>query len=187
MAKWIFAVFEFVLVFVVLGASAEAHEPQPESREDGCAALEQIIYEEVTAASWGVTVAETTLRKFDAPGVVVCVDTTLVASRAFSTAMRAVGQAVSWNIPIDPGMEACLGGDIEQCITTPSPWLPAAQLEDTWQVPGVWDAVSRAVRQAMPYGSASNRSVFSRDVLRHAVRSAVRGRHLESRIRRLFR
>ena len=178
MAKWIFA------VIVLLGAGAQAHELEAEPRADGCTVLEQIIYDEVTAASWGMAIGETTLRKFDAPGVVVCRDTALVASKAFTTAMQAVGHPVSWNVPIDPGMEACLGGDIEECVTTPSPWLPATQLQDAWRVSSVWNALSSAVKQVMPYGPASNRSVFSRDALRLAVRSAMLGRQADVRRRR---
>lgn len=170
MAKWIFA------VLVLFGTGVEAHEPQ----KDGCAVLERIIYEEVTATSWGMISADTSLRRIDAPGVVVCVGTTPVASKAFKAAMQTVGQEVAWNLPINPGMEACLGGDIEQCITTPSPWLPVTGLDDAWQVSSAWNAVSSAVRQAMPYGSASDRSVFDVDSLRHAVRSAILSRRADS-------
>ncbi len=168
MAKWTFA------VLVLFGVSAEAHEAQPDQQEDGCAVLEQLIYEEVTAVSWGMTGSDTPLRRLDVPGVVVCLDTALATSKAFAAAMQAVGQVVTGNLPIDPGMEGCLGGDIEQCITTPSPWLPVARLDDNWQISSAWDAVSSAVRQAMPHGSVSNHSVFSRDALRRAVRAAVR-------------
>lgn len=168
MAKWTFA------VLVLLGTGVEAHEAQPEQQEDGCAVLEQLIVEEVTAVSWGIAGTDTQLRKFDAPGVVVCMDTALVTRKAFETAMQTVGQAVSWNLPIDPGMERCLGGDIEQCITTPSPWLPATRFDDNWQISSAWSAVSSAVRQAMPQASASNHPIVSRDALRRAVRAAAR-------------
>ena len=168
MAKWTFA------ALILFSVTAEAHEAHPEQQEDGCAILEQLIYEEVTAVSWGMTGSDTELRKFDAPGVVVCMDTTLATSKAFATAMQTVGQAVTWNLPIDPGMEACLGGDIEECITTPSPWLPATRFDGNWQISSVWDAVNSAVRQAMPRESAPNYRAFSRDALRHAVRAAVR-------------
>ena len=172
MAKWKFA----VLVF--LGTSAEAHELQLQA--DGCAVLEQVIYDEVTAASWGVTGTDTSLANFEEPSVVVCSRTTRTATRAFATAMQMVGQDVTWNLPIGPGMEACLGGDIEQCITTPSPWLPVTRLDDTWLVSSTWTAVSRALQLAMPEGTASDRSIFNRDSLRRAVRSAVRNRQTDA-------
>ncbi len=167
MAKWIFA------VLVTVGASAQAHEIA--SREDDCAALEQVIYEEVTAASWGMTGADTSLTNFNSPGILICLRTTLAVTKAFTAAMQTVGQNVTWNIPIDPGMEACLGGDIRQCITTPGPYRPVAQLDDTWRISGAWSAVSSAVQKSMPDGSASDRSVFDRDLLRRAVRSAANG------------
>ena len=172
MAKWIFA----VLVF--LGASAEAHELQPHT--DGCAALEELIYEEVTAASWGVTSTDISSVNFEEPGVLVCSLTTRTATKAFATAMQIVGQDVTWNLPIGPGMEACLGGGIEQCITTPSPYLPVTRLDETWRVSSAWTAVSSALKLTMPGGTASDRSIFNRDSLRRAVRSAVRNRQADA-------
>lgn len=172
MAKWIFA----VLVF--FGASAEAHELQP--HKDGCVVLEQVIYEEVTAASWGVTGTDISSVNFEEPGVVVCSRTTRTATKAFATAMQMVGQDVTWNLPMDPGMEACLGGEIERCITTPSPYLPVTRLDDTWRVSSVWTAVSSALKLTMPEGTAPDRSIFSRDSLRRAVRSAVRNRQADA-------
>jgi len=132
MAKWKLA------VLVVLGAGAEAHELQPQA--DGCAVLEQVIYDEVTAASWGVTGTDTSLVSFEEPIVVVCSHTTRTATKAFATAMQMMGH------------------------------------DDTWLVSSAWIAVSRALKLAMPEGTASDRSIFNRDSLRRAVRSAVRNR-----------
>jgi len=168
MAKWVFA----LLVF--LGASVHAHELQPQV--DGCALLEEIIYEEVTAAAWGMAASDTVQMGIGVSGTATCTQTTHAVSKAFSSAMQSVGLDVVWNPPIDPGMDACLSGVIEQCITTPSPHLVFSRLDDTYFVANTWAAVSKAVKSAMPDGTAADRSIVSRDSLRRAVRSAVRGR-----------
>ena len=100
MAKWILA----SLVF--LGASVHAHELQPQN--DGCALLEEIIYEEVTAAAWGLDDAR--LRDLSASGAVVCTHTTHTASlvipralqfaRRFSVGRPTHGQDVATRVSI---------------------------------------------------------------------------------------
>ncbi len=177
MAKWIFA----LLVF--LGASVYAHELQPQN--DGCALLDEIIYEEVTAAAWGL--GDTRLTDMSASGAVVCAQTTHTASKAFSSAMQSVGMDVTWNLPIEPDMDACLSGIIERCVTTPSPHLVWGRLDDSFFVSNTWSAVSKVVKSAMLEGTTTDRSIFSRDSLRLAIRSAVLGRQADVRSGRSHR
>jgi hypothetical protein len=162
MAKWIFA----LLVFI--GAGAQAHELAPQS--DGCAVLNEIIYEEVTASGWGITGADTTHTNFREPSVVVCTSTAQTASKAFAAAVRAVGGDVSWRWSFDERADTCLSGFIEQCMPRnrgyPRPLGGSSEFKSWW-------AISDVVMRAMPEGSAADRSIFSRESMRLAVRAAL--------------
>jgi len=162
MAKWMFA------VLMVMGAGVQAHElaPQP----GGCAALNEIIYEEVTAAGWGITGADLVHTNFREPSVVVCTSTAQTASKAFSVAMRAIGGDVSWRGSFDERADTCLSGFIEQCMPRnrgySSPLGGSSEFNS-------WRAISDVVMRAMPEGSAADRSIFSRESMRLAMRAAL--------------
>lgn len=163
MAKWIFA------VLVLVSAGAQAHELAPQT--DGCAVLNEIIYEEVTAAGWGITGADLAHTNFREPSVVVCTSTAQTASKAFSAAMRAVGGDVSWREDFDDRADTCLSGFIEQCMPRSRDYLRRLSGPTEFRS---WSAVSDAVKRAMPEGSATDRSIFNRESLRLAVRAALK-------------
>lgn len=161
MTKRIFA----LLVF--LGAGAQAHEVT--TRSDGCVLLDQIIYEEVTAAAWGVTGAELALTQMDEPDVVVCRHTVQTVSKAFTTAMQMTGAL----LPIDPDMEGCMNGDLTRCFETPDPFYPITELPDSFSAMNSWKAVRDTAIRAMPEGASTDKSEFSPDAIRKALRLAV--------------
>lgn len=161
MAKWKFA----VLVLLSAGAQANGLSPQV----GGCAVLNEIIYEEVTAAGWGMTGADLVFTNFREPSVVICTNTAQTVSEAFSIAMRAVGGDVSWQGGFDQRVDTCLSGFIEQCVprSYPRPLGGA----DTFKS---WRAISDTVIRAMPDGSAADRSIFSESSMRLAMRAQLR-------------
>ena len=163
MAKWSFA----LLVFLSAGVQADGLSPQT----GGCAVLNEIIYEEVTAARWGITGADLVFTNFNEPGVVVCAKTTEAVSAAFASAMTAVGRDVAWDDGFHPRAETCLSGFIEQC--TPRS-LAFAQPALASSATVTWQAISGVVVRAMPEGSATDRSIFSTESMRRAVRAALR-------------
>lgn len=163
MAKRIFA----VLVLVCTGA--HAHELSPQV--DGCAVLNEIIYEEVTAAGWGMTGADLAHTNFREPSVVVCTSTAQAASKAFSAAMRAVGGEVSWQRGFDQRADTCLSGFIEQCMPANQRYPRPLDGVSTFKS---WRAVSGTIVEAMPDGPATDRSIFSDSSLRLAIRAALR-------------
>ena len=172
MAKWIFA----VLVF--LSAGAEARELSPQN--DGCAVLNEIIYEEITASGWGITGADLVYTNFREPSVVVCTSTTQTVSKAFSDAMRAIGGEVSWQGSFDQRADTCLSGFIEQCMPANRGYGVPLEGVSTFKS---WEAISETVTRAMPEGSATDRSIFGRESMRLAVRASLRKRPTNERVR----
>ena len=163
MAKWSFA----LLVFLSAGVQADGLSPQ----SDGCAILNEIIYEEVTASGWGITGADLVFTNFNEPSVVVCTNTTQAVSAAFTSALTAIGGDVSWEEGFDQRVDTCLSGFIEQCIPRYSSFAQPQLASSTF---ASWQAISGVVVQAMPDGSATDRSIFSTESMRRAVRSALR-------------
>ena len=163
MAKWSFA----LLVFLSAGVQAGGLS----SRTDGCAVLNEIVYEEVTAAGWGITAADLVFTNFNEPRVVVCTNTTQAVSAAFASALTAIGDDVSWQEGFDQRVDTCLSGFIEQCMPRyrgfAQPMLASSAVVS-------WQAISGVVVQAMPEGSATDRSIFSTESMRRAVRAALR-------------
>jgi hypothetical protein len=165
MAKWMFA------LLVLIGAGAEARELEPPG--DGCAVLNEIIYEEVTASRWGMSGADLAHTNMRGPSVVVCTDTAQTVSKAFADAMRDIGGEVEWRGNFEPRVDTCLSGFIEQCLPRGSGRLAQP----------LWRAVSHTVLRAMPEGSAADRSIFSSDTMRRAVRASLRNRNVAVRVR----
>ena len=163
MAKWSFA----LLVFLSAGVQADGLSPQ----SDGCAILNEIIYEEVTASGWGISGADLVFTNFNEPSVVVCTNTTQAVSAAFTSALTAIGGDVSWEEGFDQRVDTCLSGFIEQCMPR---YLGFAQPAGASSAVVSWQAVSGVVVQAMPEGSATDRSIFSTESMRQAVRAALR-------------
>ena len=163
MAKWSFA----LLVFLSAGAQADRLSTQI----DGCAILNEIIYEEVTASGWGITGADLVFTNFNEPSVVVCTNTTQAVSAAFTSALTAIGGDVSWEEGFDQRVDTCLSGFIEQCMPRSRGFAQPAEVSSAAVS---WQAISGVVVQAMPEGSATDRSVFSTESMRRAVRSALR-------------
>jgi len=158
MAKWIFAL-------LLVSAGTEARELT--SPTDGCAVLNDIVYEEVTASRWGITGAGLVRSHIGEPSIVICTSTAQTVSKAFAQAMRVIGGEVEWQGSVDHREEICLSGFIEQCrprgrdLSRP-----------------LWHAVSHTVLRAMPEGSAADRSIFNRDSMRLAVRASLRARNV---------
>ena len=163
MAKWTFA----LLVLMSAGAQADCLSPQT----DGCAVLNEIIYEEITAAGWGITNADLVFTNFNEPSVVVCTSTTQAVSGAFSSALTAIGGDVSWEEGFDQRADTCLSGFIEQCMPRYRGFAQPALASSAVMS---WQAISGVVVQAMPEGSATDRSIFSTESMRRAVRAALR-------------
>ena len=92
------------------------------------------------------------------------------ASKAFATAVRPVGGDVSWRWSFDELADTCLSGFIEQCMPRnrgySSPLGGSSEFNS-------WRAISDVVMRAMPEGSAADRSIFSRESMRLAMRAAL--------------
>lgn len=172
MAKWIFA------VLVLTSASAHANGFSPQV--NGCAVLNEIIYEEVTAAGWGITRADLVHTNFNEPSVIVCTSTTQTVSKAFASAVSAVGGSVSWEPGFDQRVDTCLSGFIEQCMPRNARYTQPVFASTTV---ASWQAISDAVVRAMPEGSAADRSIFSTRSMRLAVRAALQKRQAGERLR----
>jgi hypothetical protein len=156
MAKWIFAL-------LLVSAGAQARELVPPT--DGCAVLNDIVYEEVTASRWGITGADLVHTNMSEPSIVICTNTAQTVSKAFAQAMRVIGSELEWQGSVDRREEICLSGFIEQCLPRGRGVLQP-----------LWHAVSKTVLAAMPEGSAADRSIFNRDSMRLAVRASLRAR-----------
>ena len=164
MAKWIFA------LLVLTGSGVQAHELlQP---TDGCAVLNDIVYEEVTASRWGITGADLAQTSMLEPSIVVCTNTTETVSKAFADALRVVGGELQWQEDFDQREDTCLSGFIEQC----RPRSGGFSLS-------LWQAVSATIVRAMPEGPAADRSIFSRESMRMAVRASLRTSNIAVRMR----
>jgi hypothetical protein len=164
MAKWIFA------LLVLAGTGAEAHElVQP---VDGCAVLNEIVYEEVTASRWGISGADLAHTNMLEPSIVICTNTTATVSKAFADAMQAVGGELQWQDNFDQREDTCLSGFIEQCRPRSGGFSPS-----------LWQALSATIVRAMPEGPAADRSIFSRESMRMAVRASLRTSNIAIRVR----
>lgn len=163
MAKWTFA----LLALLSAGAQADGLSPQT----DGCAVLNEIVYEEITAAGWGISNADLVFTNFNEPSVVVCTSTTQAVSAAFSSALTAIGGDVSWDEGFDPRVDTCLSGFIEQCMPRYRNFGQPALASNAVVS---WQTISGIVVQAMPEGSATDRSIFSTESMRRAIRAALR-------------
>lgn len=163
MAKWIFAL-------LLVSAGAQARELAPPT--DGCAVLNDIVYEEVTASRWGIMGADLVHTSMGEPSVVICTNTAQTVSKAFARAMQVIGGEVEWQGSIDHREETCLSGFIEQCLPRGGGVLQP-----------LWRAVSNTVLRAMPEGSAADRSIFNRDSMRLAVRASLRTSNVAVRVR----
>ena len=155
---------------ICLAACTQARELAPPT--DGCAVLNNIIYEEVTASRWGITGADLVHTGMGEPSIVICTNTAQTVSKAFVQAMRVIGGEVEWQGSSDRREEICLSGFIEQC-------RPRAR----GTLRPLWHAVSNTVLQAMPEGSAADRSIFNRKSMRLAVRASLRRSNVAVRVR----
>ena len=163
MAKWIFAL-------LLVSAGTQARELAPPT--DGCAVLNDIVYEEVTASRWGITGADLVHTSLGEPSIVICTNTAQTVSKAFVQAMRVIGGEVEWQGSVDRREETCLSGFIEQCLPRGRSVLRP-----------LWNAVSTTVLRAMPEGSATDRSIFNRESMRLAVRASLRPGNIAVRVR----
>jgi len=163
MAKWIFAL-------LLVSAGTQARELTPPT--DGCAVLNGIVYEEVTASRWGIRGADLVHTGMGEPSIVICTNTAQTVSKAFVQAVRVIGGQVEWQGSIDLREETCLSGFIEQCLPRGRGVLRP-----------LWHAVSDTVLRAMPEGSATDRSIFNREAMRLAVRASLSGNNIAVRVR----
>lgn len=132
---------------------------------DGCAVLAELVYSELTAAAWYGP------GDFGAwpgnPGetdITICNQTARTVSKAFTSAMTNIGTEVRWGLSsINPG-DVCQSGFLEQCYPERYP-IDAPN--------NTWGALSKIVQQAMPFGMASDRAIFSSGAMRQALRSAL--------------
>lgn len=157
------------LLFASLAAvtfSANVRADQAFKGADGCAVLAQLVYSEVTAATW-TSPPDYALPPGDSTpaDISVCDRTARTVSKAFAVAMTNIGSDVYWIYPSgDPG-DYCWGGFLDQCYPQRAPLGAEAS---------TWAAVSGTIRYAMPSGPATDQSVFSRRAMRQALRSALR-------------
>lgn len=170
MAKRKFA----VLMLVSIGAltvTNRARAQEPFIGVDGCAVLARLVYAEVTAAaSSGPGGLRSWIDIRDDTEVTICNRTTQTVSRAFTSAMTSVGSEVRWGYPSNDRGDYCLSGFLDQCYPDRSRLGSSAN---------TWNAVSGIIRQAMPLGVAIDQSLFSKDAMRLALRSALGQRYPE--------
>jgi len=132
---------------------------------DGCAELAQVVHAEVTSNAWGMPdLFAPALHDGGEARISICIHTTRTVSKAFASAMTSIGTPVPWGYPgIEPG-DVCLSVYLDQCYPDRS------RLGGTTTT---WDAVSKTVEQAMPYGVATDLSIFNASALRRTLRSAL--------------
>lgn len=156
-----------VLMLAGIAVSALANNSraaEANTADDGCALLAQLVYAEVTENAWYGP--GRVAWSWPNPGeyrVAICNHTARAVSRAYTSAMAAMGEDISWGYSHSGHGDACLSGFLEQCYPERYPLSGA----------GAWSAVQTAVRQAMPQGTASDQSVFSTTAMRLALRASL--------------
>ena len=164
MAKRKFA----ALMLASIGALAMANNVragEPFIGVDGCAVLAELVYTELTVAAWyGPGDFGAWPRNPGETEITICNQTARTVSKAFTSAMTSIGTEVRWGLPsVNPG-DVCQSGFLEQCYPDRYP-LDAPH--DTW------GTLRKVVQQAMPFGTASDRAIFSSGAMRLALRSAL--------------
>jgi len=150
---------------VAMAVSAAASADEPFTGADGCAVLAQLVYSEVTAAAWrSPGVAPATHADAFRPDISICNRTARTVSNAYTLAMSSLGTHVQWDYPPGDRGDYCWSGFLDQCYPRRSPLGGEV---------AIWAAVSNAVRYAMPSGSGSDQSVFSKGAMRLSLRSAL--------------
>ena len=156
------------LILTGIGAIALVHNAnaeEPYIGVDGCAALAQLVYAEVTAAAWcGPGGQWSSDDEASDTGIAVCNQTTRTLSTAFTSAMTSIGSPVRWGYPSVNPSDVCLSIYLDQCYPDPSR-LGATD--------ATWNAVTKTVRQAMPIGVATDQSIFNSSTMRLALRHAL--------------
>lgn len=145
---------------IALTDNSQAH--QAFNTADGCAELARLVHAEVTSSAWDTP--DVISPELDDANINICIQTTRTVSKAFASAMTSIGTPVRWGNPgIEPG-DVCLSVYLDQCYP------------DRTRVGGsttTWNVVSKTVRQAMPYGVATDLSIFNASTMRRTLRSAL--------------
>jgi len=164
MAKRNFAALMLLsIATLAVATNARAHEVF--NAADGCATLAKLVHAEVTSSAWDMPNLFTPALDDAGEGKIsICIQTTRTLSKAFTSAMTSIGAPVRWGYPgIEPG-DVCLSIDLDQCYPERTRLGSARR---------TWDVVSKTVKQAMPYGMATDLSIFSSSTLRQALRTAL--------------
>lgn len=167
MAKRNFAALMLLSITTIVAANnSRAHDAF--NAADGCAELARLVHAEVTSNAWDTPdVITPMLDDAGDANFSICIQTTRTVSKAFASAMTSIGTPVRWGYPgIEPG-DVCLSVYLDQCYPNRN------RLGGTTRF---WSAVSKTVKQAMPYGEATDLSIFNASTLRQALRSALADR-----------
>jgi len=137
-----------------------------------CGRLADLVYAEVTLHYLGLATGAAGREPVEpSPQIVMCDQTAITVSAAFSEALAAVGGSADWGWPPAGGGDVCLSGFIDQCYPDRGARVPGVGGD---AIRATWLAVRQTVRLAMPWGSAADRTVFSPEAMRQALRSAMR-------------
>lgn len=156
------------LIFTGVGAFVLLNNAQAQEHYigvDGCAVLAQLVYTELTAAArYGPVRVWALVDAANDMGIVVCHQTTGTVSKAFTSAMTSKGS------PVRLGYPSICPDDVrlDICPHHCHPDRSRLGATDT-----TWKAVGKTVRQAMPNGVATDRSVFNPSTMRLALRFAL--------------
>lgn len=161
MAKRMFAALIVASVHVLPGAESQA-QVNPIAI-DGCAKLARVIYSEVsTAALYGPSRSGPWTINLGQGDLEVCEHTAKTVTRAFTSAMRNAGLAVSWGPDSNRNGDYCWSGFISQCYPDRDRLGYASTGSGADFVARSWAVVSQAVMREM-YNPFSSDEVRFRD------------------------
>lgn len=161
MAKRMFATLTVAAVLVVPTTGSQA-QLNP-IVVDGCAKLARVVYTEVAStAHYGPSRAGPWTIEIGQGDLEVCEHVTKTVTRAFTSAMRSAGVAVSWGAGRSRDDDSCRRVFISQCYPDQNRLGDSPGESDAGFVAKTWAVVSRAVMREM-YNPHSSDEVRFRD------------------------
>ncbi len=169
-ACWMFA--------VVSGAVASAMAAPLGRVGDGCDSLRNIVLGQLrdyakAANGQSLMRPDNGLTQIADPPQ-YCMDTAAVTTAAFGAAMHEAGIPVSWGQQTSRSGDYCLSHYLEQCYPR-GEFAGAASASQLRFVHDSWRAVSQSIRAVMPYGVASDMTVFETSSLAGSMKRKLRG------------
>jgi hypothetical protein len=167
------------LLCISLASMVSAHA------DDGCEVLKELVRSSVhaSATEFAIDRPVARIRAFGRSGAVgstitgrqACASTIEVTTKAFSESLALLSMPVAWDRhpPMDRG-DYCLSHDLRQCYPSQYQLFSSLSPNQSAFVHNAWKGVQEAVASQMPYGPASDLSLFTSDSLDSALAKNLR-------------